>query len=73
MIRCLIDTIAIAYWLSSGLLLFYFIRSEEFGNPNKHNVFFDLGVCLILGGILTPLLVGATMIYYGVVLIKGDN
>ena len=73
MIRYLIDTFIVTYWLLSGLLLFYFVRSEEFGSPNKPNVFLDLGICLTFGGLITPLLVGATMIYYGAILIKGDN
>lgn len=71
MTHYLIKTVIIIYWLLSGLLLFYFVRSEEFGQANKPNLFMDLGISLIVGGLATPLLIGATTIYFVARGIKG--
>ena len=72
MTHYLFSTVAVIYWLLSSLLLFCLIRSEEFASPKQPNVFIDLGLCLFFGGLVTPLLIVLTTIYYGIALIKGD-
>ena len=64
MTHYLIKGFIITYWLLSGLLLFYFVRSEEFGQANKPSLFVDLGISLIIGGLVTPILIGATTVYF---------
>ena len=63
MTHYLLVTVAVAYWFVCGLTLFYIMLSEK-NRLLRMDVALDLGISLIIGGLVMPLLVGATTIYF---------
>ncbi len=67
----LVVTLAVAYWLFCGLGLFALVLDEYRDRITKVDIIFDLGICLIFGGFVVPILVGASTIYCLVKLKRG--
>ena len=55
--------VSVAYWLLCGMGLFALVLDEYQDRLTKVNIIFDLGTCLMFGGLVVPILVGASTIY----------